>query len=102
MISLTSRKGPPAASRRATSRSGGYTLSGNELTFTDIGGTMMACVDEGVTESEVAFLDAMSQVETFTMEGDELNLHRRSGGPRFRSRHDSNHHHHHRLLIRHL
>jgi len=53
---------------------GGYTLSGTELTFTDIGGTMMACVDEGVTESEVAFLDAMSQVETFTMEGDELNL----------------------------
>ena len=34
----------------------------------------MACVDEGVMESEGAFLDAMSQVELFTMEGDELNL----------------------------
>jgi len=53
---------------------GGYTLSGNELTFTDIGGTMMACTDEGVTESEAAFFDAMSMVEIFTMEGDELNL----------------------------
>lgn len=53
---------------------GGYTLSENELTFTDVGGTMMACVDEGVMESEAAFLDAMSQVELFTMEGDELNL----------------------------
>ncbi|HJQ90528.1 MAG TPA: META domain-containing protein [Acidimicrobiia bacterium] len=53
---------------------GGYTLSGNELTFTDVGGTMMACVDEGVMETEAAFLDAMSQVELFTMEGDELNL----------------------------
>jgi heat shock protein HslJ len=53
---------------------GGYTLSGNELTFTDVGGTMMACTDEGVMDSEAAFLDAMSQVELFTMEGDELNL----------------------------
>ncbi len=53
---------------------GGYTLSGNELTFTDVGGTMMACVDEGVMESEAAFLDAMGQVELFTMEGGELNL----------------------------
>lgn len=53
---------------------GGYTLSGNELTFTDLGGTMMACLDEGVTESEAAFLDAMAQVELFTMSGDELNL----------------------------
>ena len=53
---------------------GGYTLSGNELTFTDVGGTMMACTDEGVMESEAAFLDAMSQVELFTIEGDQLNL----------------------------
>jgi heat shock protein HslJ len=53
---------------------GGYTLSGNELTFTDVGGTMMACVDEGVMESEAAFLDAMGQVELFTLEGGELNL----------------------------
>ena len=53
---------------------GGYTLSGNELTFTDVGGTMMACVDEGVMESEAAFLDAMGQVELFTLAGGELNL----------------------------
>jgi heat shock protein HslJ len=53
---------------------GGYTLSGNEMTFTDIGGTLMACIDQGVTESEAAFLDAMGLVEIFTMDGDELNL----------------------------
>jgi heat shock protein HslJ len=52
----------------------GYTLSGNELTFTDIGQTMMACVDEGVMDSETAFLDALALVEIFTMEGDQLNL----------------------------
>jgi len=53
---------------------GGYTLSGNELTFTDIGGTLMACTDEGVMDSETAFLDAMGLVELFTVDGNELNL----------------------------
>jgi len=53
---------------------GGYTLSGNELAFTDIGGTLMACTDEGVMDSETAFLDAMGLVELFTVDGNELNL----------------------------
>jgi heat shock protein HslJ len=53
---------------------GGYTLSGNELTFSDIGQTMMACVDEGVMESEEAFTAALALVEIFTLEGNELNL----------------------------
>ena len=52
----------------------GYTLSGNELTFSDIGQTMMACVDEGVMESEMAFTTALELVEIFTIEGNELNL----------------------------
>ena len=53
---------------------GGYTLSGNELTFSDLGGTLMACVDEGVMNSETAFLSALGLVEIFTVEGNELNL----------------------------
>ncbi len=53
---------------------GGYTLSGNELTFSDLGGTLMACVDEGVMDSETAFLSALGLVEIFTVEGNELNL----------------------------
>jgi heat shock protein HslJ len=53
---------------------GGYTLSGNELTFSDIGGTLMACTDEGVMESETAFLTAMDLVEIYTIQGNELNL----------------------------
>jgi heat shock protein HslJ len=53
---------------------GSYTLSGNELTFGDIGQTMMACVDEGVMESEDAFTTALGLVEIFTLEGNELNL----------------------------
>jgi putative lipoprotein len=53
---------------------GSYTLSGNELTFTDIAGTLMACTDEGVMDSETAFLTAMEFVEIYTLEGNELNL----------------------------
>jgi heat shock protein HslJ len=52
----------------------GYTLSGNELTFTEMGQTMMACVDEGVMDSETAFVSALERVEIFTLEGNELNL----------------------------
>jgi heat shock protein HslJ len=51
-----------------------YTLSGNELTFGDVGQTMMACVDEGVMDSETAFVTALDLVEIYTMEGNELNL----------------------------
>jgi heat shock protein HslJ len=35
---------------------------------------MMACVDEGVMESETAFTAALAQVEIFTIEGNQLNL----------------------------
>jgi heat shock protein HslJ len=35
---------------------------------------MMACVDEGVMESEEAFTAALALVEIFTLEGNELNL----------------------------
>ena len=53
---------------------GPYTLSGNELTFGDVAGALMACTDEGVMESESAFLAALELVEIFTLEGNELNL----------------------------
>jgi heat shock protein HslJ len=53
---------------------GAYTLSGNELTFDDMGSTMMACSPQEVMDSETAYLEAMSLVEIFTMEGNELNL----------------------------
>jgi heat shock protein HslJ len=39
-----------------------------------MGQTMMACVDEGVMDSETAFVSALERVEIFTLEGNELNL----------------------------
>ena len=53
---------------------GAYTLSGNELTFGDMGQTMMACMPEEVMESETAYLEALALVELFTIEDGQLNL----------------------------
>ncbi len=53
---------------------GAYELSGNTLTFDGLGSTMMACDPPEIMDSEAAYLDALMQVEIFTMEGDELNL----------------------------
>ena len=53
---------------------GTYTLSGNELTFGDMGQTMMACMPEEVMESETAYLEALALVELFTIEDGQLNL----------------------------
>lgn len=53
---------------------GSYTLSGNELTFGDMGQTMMACMPDEVMESETAYLEALALVELFSIEDGQLNL----------------------------
>lgn len=52
---------------------GGYTISGSEISFTDIGHTMMACSDE-VNASESAYLQALALVDAFTSTDDSLTL----------------------------
>jgi heat shock protein HslJ len=51
-----------------------YTLSGSELTFDDAGSTMMACEPPEVMDAETAYLQALTQVELFTIEDGQLNL----------------------------
>ena len=53
---------------------GGYTLSGDELTFGDLGSTMMACSPEEVMDSETKYLAALDLVDTFSMSDDRLTL----------------------------
>ncbi len=50
-----------------------YTLSGTDLTFDDVGSTMMACEPE-VMDAEAAYLEALSLVEQFSIEDGQLNL----------------------------
>ena len=51
---------------------GGYELNGDKLTFGQMAGTMMACL-EGM-DTEKAFLDALGQVNTWKIVGQHLEL----------------------------
>jgi heat shock protein HslJ len=53
---------------------GGYTLSGNQLTFGDLGSTMMACTPDEVMDSESQYLAALGLVGRFNVSGERLTL----------------------------
>jgi heat shock protein HslJ len=53
---------------------GGYTISGGEISFSDLGHTMMACEPEEVMDSETKYLGAMALVDGFTATDDTLTL----------------------------
>jgi heat shock protein HslJ len=59
--------------------SGSYTLDGERLTFGRAAGTMMACRDG--MEQERAFLDALSAVTGWRVEGQRLLLLDGAGAP---------------------
>jgi heat shock protein HslJ len=51
---------------------GNYELKGNHLTFSQMAGAMMACM-EGM-DTEKAFLKALTQAKTWKMSGQQLEL----------------------------
>jgi heat shock protein HslJ len=51
-----------------------YELAGSSLTFSEIGSTLMACEEEGVMETEMAYLTALGQVSEYAVEEDTLTL----------------------------
>lgn len=53
---------------------GDYTISGAELSFGDIGQTMMACTPDEVMDSESRYLEALGLVDTFSATADTLTL----------------------------
>jgi len=53
---------------------GSYTISGNDLTLSDIFQTEMACMPEETMESEQKYLEALGRVATFTMTDVTLTL----------------------------
>jgi copper homeostasis protein (lipoprotein) len=52
--------------------SGGYKLNGNELTFSGVASTMMACIDG--MEQEPAFLKMLDNVRKWKITGEHLEL----------------------------
>jgi heat shock protein HslJ len=53
---------------------GGYTITGAEISFSDLGQTMMACEPEEVMDSETMYLQATALVDAFTATDDTLTL----------------------------
>jgi heat shock protein HslJ len=67
-----------SGSAGCNSFSGMYTLAGDRLSFSPLATTKMACAGYVMTQERV-FLDAMSKVSSFTIEGAQLTLQDRSG-----------------------
>jgi putative lipoprotein len=58
--------------------SGSYTGTGDQLSFSPLASTKMACADD-VMAQESAFLASMEQVASFSIEGSQLTLADGSG-----------------------
>jgi heat shock protein HslJ len=52
---------------------GGYSVSGDTITFGDLASTMMACSDE-LNAQETAYLGALDSATAFDVSGDQLTL----------------------------
>jgi putative lipoprotein len=58
---------------------GTYTLTGDQIEFTEIASTLMACVDESMMDQESAYLQALNSAQQVSVEGDRLTI-RYEGG----------------------
>jgi heat shock protein HslJ len=56
-----------------------YDQRGEQLTFSMIGSTEMACLDEGVMELETDFFQCLGQVHSFKLESETLILQGEGG-----------------------
>ncbi|NOK76875.1 MAG: hypothetical protein GFH24_608316n70 [Chloroflexi bacterium AL-N5] len=58
---------------------GDYTISGSDLTVADLFATEMACADQGAMDQEMAYLQLLSAVQTFTLADGKLTLNAPDG-----------------------
>jgi heat shock protein HslJ len=66
--------GQVSGSGGCNSYGGTYSVDGNNVTFSQIISTMMACQDEGVMALESTFLDALNAGGTFDVQGNTLTI----------------------------
>jgi heat shock protein HslJ len=71
--------GRVSGSAGCNSYGGSYQLSGNELTFSPLESTLMACLDDGVMEIESDYLRALSTAESYQVSGDQLQIEYQGG-----------------------
>lgn len=54
---------------------GSYTIEGTMITISQVGSTMMACMEEGLMEQESHFLAILQAAESFTLAENQLTIH---------------------------
>lgn len=59
--------------------SGSYTAANGTITFSQVISTMMACLENGITEQEQAYFEALQTAESFELVDDQLTI-RYNGG----------------------
>ncbi|OJX37899.1 MAG: hypothetical protein BGO78_07580 [Chloroflexi bacterium 44-23] len=73
-------KGAVSGNAGCNTFSGSYTLAGNKITFSNMASTLKACLEpEGLMEQETEFLTALSTVDTYRVEGSQLEMRTADG-----------------------
>lgn len=73
-VTLELNEGQVGGSSGCNHYFGSYTLDGQNLTFSQTGSTMMACMPEDRMEQEAAYLAALIQVASYRISGTQLDL----------------------------
>jgi heat shock protein HslJ len=68
-----------SGSAGCNSYGGTYSVDGNNITFSEIISTLMACQDENVMALESTFLDALNAGGTFDVQGNTLTIDAANG-----------------------
>lgn len=58
---------------------GSYTVDGTNLSISEVGSTMMACMEDGLMEQESQFLMMLQAAASFTLTADQLTIHTSEG-----------------------
>ncbi len=74
-ITISFEDGQVNGSSGCNSYFGEYKINGNEISFGPLASTEMACLDpEGIMDQEYEYLTFLSEVVTYSIEGDQLIL----------------------------
>ncbi len=73
-VTIEFSAGQVSGNAGCNSFSGGYSLNENQLTFTALMNTEMACVDSDIMQQENEFLQALRSAESVSIEGNTLRI----------------------------